>query len=692
MLAVADRQVSETRYILKGIPDRSIGFTRYGQTLLDNLQRMMKFQNLQQLTSRTVLLDGTEIVCQSVFGQRQVTITTVPRGVEERRFVEKFTGGVDKYLIVYGAGENLQTLTPEQEEPYVKFFVFDPFNPTKNQRFRLSATADRETDHKYKSGLEPTGWRQLGHTSYNEVLLTSLWKGWAWFSSTSCVFAEFPSLKWVVNIGQTISDRLNNTKSVIAKIFNQSTGGFIDEFVLYGMKTDLHVALNEYSTIPQFDFEYFAIEHITSLEPPYTKTIKISQSGLAHDAPSSEYPYGRPIAYAKVVTTIGLKPDGTFGVINKAATPVTVGPGVDDRLTIASIINRVNDWWYIFDGYEKKWSVCRDIVTVTGGSRVDTDQYTHLVDSIRSFNIGNSKYAYSANYVYAVPTYGPYWGAPGMFNVHRWRVSPSEFIEYDPLTMDSTPIDDWAEYIASEAGGFALNLFYPLNIFSAYVSNVDWHSKSRSTSYYYAPGETPPNWPWMYGEVENLIWQAEGSTQAFYRLLCKPGEGNINFFDTTQIPSIPDIRVGGQGINGETGPNYHWLYADDPREWNTSKHFIPVICNAVGRHSALLSIASHTKAAQYQEGVPHSGSFDGPPATNELRRIYIQYPTGAARYPETIIDNPGGLEDIELKVTPAPRMLAPWIDITVKFEELFFNLTGEPFDFQKLFGIFLYKD
>lgn len=91
-----------TRFILKGVPGRSIAYTRFGQTLLDNLLTMMKFQNLKQFRSRVVLRDGTEIVCQSVFGQNQVTITTAVSGVEKRKFLMSLKGANDRYLIALG--------------------------------------------------------------------------------------------------------------------------------------------------------------------------------------------------------------------------------------------------------------------------------------------------------------------------------------------------------------------------------------------------------------------------------------------------------------------------------------------------------------------------------------------------------------------------------------------------------------
>jgi len=91
-----------------------MAYTRYGQVLLDDLKRRMAFQNLSQHVSRVTLINGTEIVCQSIFGQDQVTITCIPRLPYKRRVVHNLdTYGFDRYLIVL-------------EYPYlVRSFIFD---------------------------------------------------------------------------------------------------------------------------------------------------------------------------------------------------------------------------------------------------------------------------------------------------------------------------------------------------------------------------------------------------------------------------------------------------------------------------------------------------------------------------------------------------------------------------------------
>jgi hypothetical protein len=571
--------VDVTRVVLKGLPGESTGYTRYGQVLLGNLVRMMEFQRLNQGMSRTILLDGTEIVCQSVYGQKQVTITTAARGVEERKFLLTLEPVMDKYLFVYGAGTNMQPpYTYLAEDPYVKFYIFDPFNPKDSERFRLSKIRDRATDYNYKNNMERGEHLLYGYLVYNELTLTLSWQGWDRFSTISCPFSEFPGLTWIVSIGEASIGYFQQRAPIkIIKIFNQYTGAVLDEFIIKGVQRSLAVHVDGVdTTIPYFHALYYSVEHITSVDPPHEKTIKISQSGEWRSIPTSEYPVGQLHSYVKIETIIGKRLDGKIGIVSKEGFTITYA----GLTTISSFVDSVGNYFYILDVITRTW-------------------ITRHVDYVPT-----REYDYTSS-------------------LDDYPSRSCDLCNFYPLDMDARAAIEktWTETITPYGP--------PM-----------WYISYLSTIYHY--------------DISYL------------------GASSIKFLDS---------NVTNDGL-------------DNPDSLVTSciKHFIPTVSVCYGRQSALLAVASHTKAHQYFSGLPGSEWTDGPPADGELRQIYFKNPTKGVSGVNSTRENIGGTDNLTIKSFQRVSTLTDWTNITSEILLRYHALTNENFDFQKLFGIFLYKD
>jgi len=137
-----------------------MAYTRYGQVLLDDLKRRMAFQNLSQHVSRVTLINGTEIVCQSIFGQDQVTINTVAMITQERKREEEFLTGDDLYLLIYDGAAVV-------------------YNPVTDKMVKL---ASFPSQYVAIERINP----YANNRSYNYV---------------SCPCREFPGYNWEIEIG-----------------------------------------------------------------------------------------------------------------------------------------------------------------------------------------------------------------------------------------------------------------------------------------------------------------------------------------------------------------------------------------------------------------------------------------------------------------------------------------------------------
>lgn len=96
------------RYIFLGNITESAKLTRLAQSLMNNFRQLMIFQGLSQNVRRFRFIDGTEIVCESRFGQNSITINTVSqisyKKEEEENLLVPLEGlvefnAVDAYMV-----------------------------------------------------------------------------------------------------------------------------------------------------------------------------------------------------------------------------------------------------------------------------------------------------------------------------------------------------------------------------------------------------------------------------------------------------------------------------------------------------------------------------------------------------------------------------------------------------------------
>src|SRR5574343_633172 len=173
--------MNPVRYVFKGNQHAAMAYTRYGQVLLAELKRRMTFQDLSQDRSRAILINGTEIVCQSIFGQDQVIITTVDVIKEKKKEKEQLYTGDDWYLLIYdGASVIYNPVTekmiklPSFPSQYVAIARISPY--ANNKSYNYVSCPCREFpgyNWEIEIGSNPDFFNDVGYKEINIKLISN---------------------------------------------------------------------------------------------------------------------------------------------------------------------------------------------------------------------------------------------------------------------------------------------------------------------------------------------------------------------------------------------------------------------------------------------------------------------------------------------------------------------------------------
>jgi hypothetical protein len=304
--------ISATRFIFKGIPDKAMQLTRPASVLLDMLLNEMKFQGLQQGTKRLQLQDGTEIVCQSVFGQHQITITTAAVKQEKKLGSLEITSLQDKFLIVYQASQFV-----------TRYLVY---NPVTNS---MQVGNGDDFLSYIKDTVDP--W----HTSLSGRD----------FNAVSCGIKENKKYLWVGISGSYYQNKMG-PNYIYIKVINRHN---LTEVARTGMFEETNLAIH-YNGSPTY-LDSFSPTHLSIEHNPTTKTYTLWRGGLGN-LPSADTTW---FTLQQVLTMTDTNIAGHINAVVYATRDDMVAAMPAETVCYAPRAMGKNGKWPYLDPYSNLW-------------------------------------------------------------------------------------------------------------------------------------------------------------------------------------------------------------------------------------------------------------------------------------------------------------------------------------------------